>query len=446
MFSGLTRRLAVCTPLLTFMTFASGGQPAIAAGAQSEDGYNLNQRILRIRELGKKNTAALPALAQYLNDPDRDIRLEAVKAIVKIDTEHSLDPLVLATRDKDEDVQIRAVDGLVNVYLPGYVTKSGLTGVTNRSVRQVKGFFSSRNDQVIDADIEIRPDVAKAIGDLVSGGASTSARANAARAAGILRDRPALPALVQSLHGKDDDLIFECLVALQKIHDPSAGPGVSFLTHDLEARIQIVALETIGVLGSNSSAPDVRSALQSARSIKVRRAALEALAMLGLADDRPTFLQYARDRDVELRSSALEGLGRIREPEDFPLLQAAFDEGEADWRIHLAAAFAMVKQGKVDTSDFSPLAYLMECLGTKARSSTASAYLTELAAKENVRGALEKMIPEMDKTQKVALCSVLGAAQTPDVVPTLNVLAKDIDPDVAFAASKALRIAQTRRS
>ncbi len=416
MLSGYFRRLAVCGPLL-----------ACLLCAQNEDTYNLNQRIQRIRELGKKNSAALPALAQYLADPDRDIRLEAVKAIVKIDTEHSLDPLVQATRDKDEDVQIRATDGLVNVYFPGYLSKAGLTGALNRGVRQVKVFFSSRNDQVVDADVEIRPDVAKALSDLVSAGASINARANAALAAGILRDRAALPALVQGLHGKDDDLIFECLVALQKIHDRSAGPGV-------------------GVLGSSSSAPDVRSALQSARNVRVRRAALEALAMLGIADDRPTFLQYAHDRDVELRASALEGLGRIREPEDFPLLQASFDEGDADWRIHLAAAFAMVEEGKVDTSEFSPLAYLMECLGTKARSSTAAAYLTELAADENARSALAKMIPELDKGQKVALCSVLAAAQTPDVVPTLNVLAKDVDPDVAVAASKALRIVQTRRS
>ncbi|MBV8866344.1 MAG: HEAT repeat domain-containing protein [Acidobacteriaceae bacterium] len=429
-------RLALCGSLIGLLLFG-----------QTEDGYNATQRIKRIRELGKKNNpAVLPALAQYLTDPDREIRVDAVKAIVKIDTEHSLDALVQATGDKDDEVQVRATDGLVNVYLPGYISKAGLTGTTARDVRQAKASFSSRNDQIVDADVEIRPDVAKALADLIPGGASMTARANAALATGILRDRTAVPALVQGLHGRDGDLIFECLVALQKIRDQSAGPEVNFLTHDLEDRIQTTALETIGVLRSTSSAPDVRSALQSARNIKVRRAALEALAMLGMAEDRTIFLQYAQDRDVELRASALEGLGRIREPEDFPLLQNSFNEADADWRIHLAAAFAMVNEGKVDTSTFSPLAYLMQCLGTKPRSATASAYLTELAAHADVRSALAGMIPELDKWQKVALCSVLSAAQTPEVVPTLNVLAKDVDPDVVFAASKALRIAQTRRS
>ncbi len=429
-------RLALCGPLFALLVFG-----------QNQDGYSANQRIKRIRELGKKNNpAALPALGQYLTDPNVDIRIEAVKAIVKIDTEHSLDPLVQAISDKDEEVEIRATDGIVNVYLPGYIAKAGLIGTTARSVRQVKASFSSRNDQIVDPGVEIRPDVAKALADLVSGNASLTARANAALATGILRDRSAVPALVQGLHGRDGDLIFECLVALQKIHDLSAKPDVGFLAHDLDDRIQTTALETIGVLRISSSAPDVRSALQSARNVRVQRAALEALAMLGMPEDRPLFLQYAQDRDVELRASALEGLGRLREPEDFPLLQTSFDEADADWRIHLAAAFGMVNEGKVDTSVFSPLGYLIQCLGTKPRAPVAAPYLTELAANENVRNALAKMIPEMDKWQKVALCSALGAAQIPEVVPELNVLAKDIDPDVAVAASKALRTAQTRKS
>src|SRR5579863_3560359 len=102
---------------------------------QSEDSFNVNQRINRIRDLGKKDSRVIPVLAGYLSDPNRDIRIEAVKAIVKIGTEASLTPLVLATHDNDPDVQIRATDGLVNYYVPGYVNKSALTGPLTRGVR-----------------------------------------------------------------------------------------------------------------------------------------------------------------------------------------------------------------------------------------------------------------------------------------------------------------------
>jgi HEAT repeat protein len=419
----------------------------MAAGAQTESQLNTNERILRIREMAKRNAAAaIPALTPYLTDPDRDIRVEVVKAFVKLDTERSLDPLVQATRDSDGEVQIRATDGLVNYYIPGYVAKSGLTGSLTRGVRQVKSFFASRNDQVVDPDVVVRPDVAQALSDEVKRDTSTDARANAALASGILRNRVAVESLESSLHSRNSELIFECLVALQKIGDVSAGPGVSFLAHDLDPRIQITALQTIGLLRSLTSAPDVRSALKDARTIKVRRAALDSLAMLGLGEDRPVFLQYLNDRDAELRSAGLEGLGRIREPEDTPALQAAFDEPDADWRVHMAAAFALVSEGKVDTSEFSPLPYLFENVKANDRSKVASAYLTELARREDVRRTLVSMLPSATKEQKLAMCSMLGDGRDPDAIPVLQKLSNDVDPDVALAASRSLRIAQTRRA
>jgi HEAT repeat protein len=422
------------------------GSVAIACVAgQNEEKYNSNERILRIRELGKKNAAVLPALTQYLTDPDRDIRLEAVKAIVKIDTERSLDPLIQATHDKDADVQIRATDGIVNAYLPGYVAKSGWTNSMTRGVRQMKSYFSSRNDQVIDPGVEVRADAAQAIADLVLSGATSEAQANAALAAGILRDGKAVKNLETRLHGKSADLIFECLVALQKINDPSAGPAVSFLAQDLDERIQLTALETIGVLRSESSAPNVRSALNSARNVKTRRAALSALACLGQPDDRKTFLGYANDKDVELRSSALEGLGRIREPIDFPVLDRSFDEGEIDWRIHLAAAFGMVNEGKVDDQEFSPLPYLVESLQNRSRQSMASDYLAELCSHANVTASLVRMFPRLERDQKIALCQIFGKANTAETITALKNLTHDIDPNVVYAASKALQTAQTRR-
>ncbi|HEX4168610.1 MAG TPA: HEAT repeat domain-containing protein [Bryobacteraceae bacterium] len=412
--------------------------------AQSLLAQTTNERILSIRELGKRNPSVLPVLAGYLSDPNTDIRLEAVKSIVRIDTPASVDPLVQATHDRDSEIEIRSTDGIVNAYLPGYVARTGLTGSLTRGVRQMKSFFSARNDQVINADVQVRPDVQQALADLVAKGSGDDARANAALASGILRNRTAVPALSDALRSKDDDLIFESLVALQKIKDPSAGRSVSVLANDLNERIQLTALETIGVLGSRESAPEVRSALSHARNLKVRRSALQTLAMLGQPEDRSTFLNDAESRDVQIRSSALEGLGRIREPADMPVLQKAFDEGEIDWRIHLAAAFGMVNEGKIDTGEFDPLPFLLECLGTRGRADTAAAYLTELGNRENVRAALIKMVPTLDKSQKIALCPVFGKIGTPDVVETLHTLAKDIDPDVAVAASQALKTQQSR--
>lgn len=427
--------LALVLPALPF--------PQTAPGDSSG---TVKQRIARVRELGKRNTAALADLSPYLRDPDRDVRLEAIKAVVRIDTRASLDSLVVGTRDRDPEIRIRATDGIVNTYLPGYVANNSLSGNFTRGFRQIRDFFASRNDQVVDADVIIRPDAAQALADEINDGFSFDARSNAALAAGILRARPTVPALIKGLRSKENDMIFECLVALQKIQDPSAGPEVSFLARDLDDRIQITALQTIGLLRSLDSAPDVRYALKSGRNLKIRRAAMQALAMLGIPGDRASFQQYAESGDAEMRAAAIEGLGRIREPEDFRLLKAAYDEPDADWRIHLAAAFALANQGKVDTEQFSPLPYLVESLNTKGRAETASAYLTELARHEDARQSLVKLIPEATKDQKLQLCSVFAASGSDALLPELHKLSKDGDPDVAFAASKAIRILQARGS
>ena len=421
--------------LLSLMVLA-----ALLVSAQE----SVKQRTDRIRQLGKTDSQAMPLLADYLKDPDPQIRLETVKAMVRIGGASSLDPLVQATHDNDSDVDILATDGLVNFYLPGYVPRGVLTAPITRSFRQMKSFVSSRNDQVVTPDITVRPSVGQAIADEVAHGSALDVRANAARAAGILRINAALPTLEDALRTKDTGLILESLVALQKLRDPSAGPSVSFLARDLDDKVQATALETIGDLKSLDSAPQVRNAVSNARNKNIRRAALTALAMLGIAGDRPMFLQYASDKDDQLRAAALEGLGRIREPEDTPLLQAAYNEANADWRIHLAAAYALVSEGDVNTSDIGPLRYLIQNLDLgSSKASVASAYLSELCRRDDVVASVGKVIGDSTSDQKIALCSILASSHNPGALPILTNLTRDSDSQVALAAVKAQRFAQS---
>src|SRR5215813_12558481 len=94
-----------------------------------------------VREIGKGGQAAIPRLQELLKSPETDIRLEAVKQIVEIGSQHSLDPLIMATRDNDPEIQIRATDGLVNFYLPGYV-KHGFGASIQRVGTSIKGHFT----------------------------------------------------------------------------------------------------------------------------------------------------------------------------------------------------------------------------------------------------------------------------------------------------------------
>lgn len=335
------------------------------------------QRLRTVRDMAKQGQDAIPKIDPYLTDTDLSVRIEAVKALVDIGGPKTVDGLVKATRDNDPEIQVRATDGLVNVYLPGYL-KNGLSGSLQRVGTSIKGKFTDTNDQIIDAFVQVRPEVIESIGKLARGGASVEVRANAARAVGVLRGRAAIPDLAEALHSKDDRVMYEALIAIQKIRDPEAAPRVTFLLRDLDERIQITTLETTGILRNEAAAPDVRDALEHARTIKIRRAALSALAMLGENSDRPTFQRYLTDKDDGLRASAAEGLGRLKDPGDRTALDHAFT-GEHKMSPRLSDAFALVLMGNLDMGEFGALRYLVNTLNVNTYQGVAVAFLVELA-------------------------------------------------------------------
>ncbi len=321
-------RTALLLPCLSFCLIA---QTLIAQTAL---------RPKDVREMGKGGADAIPKLAALLTNTDVAIRLEAVKQICEIGTQHSLDPLIQATRDSDASIQIQATDGLVNFYLPGYL-KTGIASSVRRVGTSIKGRFTDTNDQVIDPYIAPRAEVIAALGALAKGGASPESRANAARAIGILRGKAAIPDLVQALHSKDTALIYESLVAVQKIRDPEAASSIAFLLRDLDSKVQIAAIETTGLLLNQSALPDLVDVLNHARDNKVRRAALTAIAMLPDPSSREIYARYLGDKDEKLRAAAARRLRALEKSGGF----AHVGESLSGRRQDFAAALAGIRTG-----------------------------------------------------------------------------------------------------
>jgi HEAT repeat protein len=394
------------------------------------------------RDLAKQGSEALPKLQAMLSDPATEVRVEAVKSIIAVDTAGSLDPLIQATRDNDPEVQIRATDGLVNFYLPGYVQR-GLGASISRVGSAIKARFTDTNDQVIEPFVEVRPEVVEALGKVARGGSSMGSRANAARAVGILRGKAAVPDLIEALHSKDDDVIYESLVALQKIRDVDAGPRAAFLLRDLDERVQVAAIETQGVLRNREALPQLRSVLTDASSAKVKRAALTAIAMLPDAGSRPIYERYIRDRDENVRAAAAEGFGRLRNPADLPMLEKLF-KGEDKRPAQLSEAFALVMLGKTEISEFSPLQFLINTLNSTAWRGVARPFLIELARDAAVRTALENALKGATRDEKIELAGILALGGDKDTVPYLDDLSHDPDTGVAQAALNASRTLKAR--
>ncbi|MGA2183453.1 MAG: HEAT repeat domain-containing protein [Bryobacteraceae bacterium] len=404
-------------------------------------------RAKAVREYGRQGgSAIIPKLAGYLSDPDLDVRVEAVKAIADIGTQYSLEPLTRALADIDPEIQIRATDGLVNFYLPGYVkTGGGLTSSMRRAGSAIKSHFTDTNDRIVDPWIQVRPEVVSGLGKVARGGASMDARANAARAIGILRGRSAIPDLIEALRSKDSQVIHEVLIALQKIRDPSVAPAIAFLLRDLDDRIQATALETAGLLQNRAALPQVREALDHARGTKVRRAALEAIALMPDASVHDVLKTWLTNKDDTLRGSAAEGLGRLKDPSDTPVLEKMFNN-ETKSGPRLAAAFALAGMGRLDMAALAPLRFLVNNLNMAAWRGVARPYLVELARDPAVRQALYPALAlkEATRDEKTGLADVLAASGSADSIPALETLSRDPDPEIAQAGLRALQAVKAR--
>jgi len=395
-----------------------------------------------VRSTAKLGSRAVPQLVDFLSSQDVNVRIEAVKALTDIGGSSVLDPLVKATRDNDAEVQIRATDGLVNFYVPGYV-KTGLASRITRVGTSIKSHFVDTNDQVIDSYVRVRPDVITALAQLVRGGSSMDSRANAARAIGILRGQEAVPELVSALRSKDSGLMYESLIALQKIRDRDAGPRIQFVLRDLDDRVQLAAIQTTGILTNREAVPELLRIFNDTHNAKVKRAALQALALMPTDQSRPVFLQYLRDKDARTRGAAAEGLGRLRNAADTGIVDAVYkDEDKTSPR--LSQAFALVMEGQAQLSEFSPLQYLINTLNSASYQGEAFPLLVEAARIAEVRFLLYKSLDTGTRDEKVYLARVLALSGDSASVPYLEKLSRDADAQVATEGLKALRELRAR--
>jgi HEAT repeat protein len=396
-----------------------------------------------VRTVAKQGPSAIPAIAQYLNSGNADTRLEAVKQLINIGGQQTIDPLIRATRDSDPGIQMRATDGLVNYYLPGYV-KQGLGSSLARAGNSIKARFGDTNDQVIDAFVIVRPDVISTLGALARGGVNMDVRANACRAIGILRGQTAIPDLLEALKSKDNDVMVEALVAIEKIRDPSVGPKITYLVRDLDDRVQAAAIDAAGVLRDKDGLPSLRAIVKNPRNKKAERAALAAIALMPAADDHPLLASYLDAKDEKLRAAAAEGLGRLGTPADIPALEKMWDAEDEKMLPRLAAAFGLVMDGKLEVSEQAPLRYLISALNQAAFHDVAYAYLVEAARHPQVRTALYGPMEQGSRDEKIYLARVFAVSGDKDSVPYLDKVSRDSDTEVAQDGLRSLRSLKAR--
>jgi HEAT repeat protein len=363
--------------------------------------------------------------------------MTTVRALIRLGSPASLQPLSVAVRDGIPEIRYLAIDGIINFYMPGYID-TGFGGFFRNVGRSVEGMFSNVDTVVADPDVQLDPEVLRVFRQQVTGAPDMQTRARVARALGILHADEAVPELVEAAFSDNTELILESLRALQKIRDLSTGPRVAFLLMYPQKEVQIAAALTLGLLRVEEAIGDLRVALETSNDNDVRAAALDALAFMPNESTALVFMRHLMDREAKLRAAAALGLGRLKKPEHLSHLEQA-RQRERDAGVRLALNFALVSHGRME--------YLNEIvseLESRARRGEAQPFLIELAREAPVRQALYAHLYSRNTEVRKNLCIVLGASGDSSSIVQLDNLVRDRDPEVAVEASRAIRILRSK--
>ena len=400
------------------------------------------QRVKAAKAMGKDGAPGIEKLKPFLSDVDASVRRAAVESLVAIGGQATLEPLTYSLTDGDGEVQRMASNGLVNFYLPGYY-QSGWRGRFKRGTDSVLDRFRGADEPVTPFYVEARPEIIAALGKVTAESASMDGRAAAARALGVLRGKAASEQLLAALATKNTAVLYEVLTAFEKIRNPAVAPRLFYMLRDPDEKVQLAAIQTVSLLGNKEANAPLREAWERTKSDKVRRALLEAMAMLPDEANRPLFEKYLLDQDEMMRSGAAEGLGRLAKADDRSRMETLW-EGERKIRPRLSLAYALVNMGKYEISELSPLQYLINTLNHKAWKGVALGFLKDLAPEASVRFALHTALLQANRDEKIALAEILGDRGAKDSVEPLETLAKDADAQVASESLRALRVLRLR--
>jgi hypothetical protein len=110
----------------------------------------------------------------------------------------------------------------------------------------------------------------------------------------------------------------------------------------------------------------------------------------------------------------------------------------------LAAAFALVLGGEIETAPDTPLRYLINTLNSASYQEVAQSYLVEAARRPAVCQALYQPLDQGTKGEKMQLSRILGASGEGDAIPYLDRVSRDSDIEVAQEGLRALRSLRAR--
>jgi len=396
---------------LVLLAPAAESLPLLVEGLRDEG--NAGRRNSSMEALVRLGSAAVPALAPLVTDPDHDLRKFVVDALGNIESPAVPALLRAALEDPEENVSAAAAEFLGRrcdrAAVPALLRRLGESGgwLTFGCLRALGEI----------GDVAAAPAVAALLSE-------PGLRKAALEALGRVGDDQAVPHLLEALFSSDRGLRRVAALAVHRILPRlGSGPAAAALAAGVSARSDAAFFEFLrGMLGQED--PQVRAA---------------AATLLGFAPGARMVsilldvLPQAAEQDQELIAGVLGGLPDA----DLSLLVARLPDPSPVVRLRLAGVL-----GRRGCREAVPLllTLLADGIGhVRSAAATALGRIGDPAAVGPLVGLLRDPYPDVREAGQEAIVAVGRSGQSlPGLVPTL-LEPHFTDADEGFAAA-AVRI------
>ncbi len=301
-------------------------------------------------------------LISDLGTDDSKTRRKAIKALGKRGEEHSLGYLIPALQDPDEEVRLAVIKALVHFGAAALSPLSEALENAAVAVRQQAALSLGKLGHpsalpplakaLQDPDMLVRGFAAYALSDIGEQSITPTliaalddpefiVRRYVVDALGVLGDPRAVHPLAGILMDADTNTRLNAIDALARIGVPAREPLIAALRHP-DAPVRQHAALAIGNLGLHSALPLLLACLKDDQEPLVRSFVAHSLGRLRAQDTTPeilhALLRATHDPDPVVRRYAVDALGTQPDPAALPRLIALLRDDVNDWVRQRAAA------------------------------------------------------------------------------------------------------------
>ena len=396
--SGRLRRLLVSAALVVVVT-----APAVARASQDQE------------------TQTIKRLAEDVNSAEPKVRRAALKALASRGAE-ALEPLSLLVGDPERDIRSDAIGAIVAIY----VEPPPREHVS--SAEEAFGWTRYRTTPWA-VPPALVTNLVRALADDWS-----SVRRDAAYTLGVVMTPPidarVADELIYSLADPDSSVRLAAVKSLGRLRATRAGDQLIGRIVDPDLPVRLAAMRAVGEIREARALVALQEQLDYYRGATAGRAALEALARVAHPSTANLFAEERFSKSEAHRRYAYEGIARIGVADADAVAMEQLLTEERDEAVVAAMAFALAAAGR------PYLDRLVQALADPDTANQALEYVVELGSAQP--SALVPYLQHADPIVRERVAMAVGFVGDAGAEAALFKLTSDGNPSVRRAAEVAL--------